>query len=249
VEYSWGVPLRDEGAKGTHMSTVLQRPWLLALLLGLVAAAAAGLVSAHNGDATQIHACVNQGATPRGQVIVYAAPGLTGGEPATSTCGTRGTPVDWNAQGVQGPAGPTGATGPRGTGNAVEATSVPSVNLTLTSTVVGQAATITPGPGGRVLVTGWLVASNPNSPPCQVLAELLVDGVTTAGGTAIAVVPQGVPIIGGAANMTIPLTTALVLSPNTSHTVQIRALGFEQENAAAACGIARRTNLVLVDLG
>jgi hypothetical protein len=222
------------------------------LLIGLVAAGAAGLVSAHNGDPTQIHACVNQGATPRGQVIIYSAPGLTGGEPATSTCGTRGTSVDWNAQGIpgaQGPTGPTGATGPRGTGNAVEVTSVPSVNLTLTSTVVGQAATITPGPGGRVLVTGWLVASNPNSPPCQVVAELLVDGVTTAGGTALAVVPQGVPIIGGAANMTIPLTTALILSPNTPHTVQIQARGFEQENAAFACGIARRTNLVLVDLG
>jgi hypothetical protein len=96
------------------MATLLRRPWLLALLVGLVAAGAAGLVSAHNGDPTQIHACVNQGATPRGQVIIYSAPGLAGGEPATSTCGTRGTPVDWGQTGGVGATGPSGVPGPSG---------------------------------------------------------------------------------------------------------------------------------------
>jgi len=94
------------------MATLLRRPWLFALLIGLLAAGVAGLVSAHNGDPTAIHACVNQAATPRGQVIIYSAPGLPGPDP-TSVCGTRGTPVDWNAQGIP---GPTGATGPAGSG-------------------------------------------------------------------------------------------------------------------------------------
>src|SRR6186713_3531880 len=95
-------------------------PWLFALLVGLVAAGAAGLVSAHGGDPTQIHACVNQAATPRGQVIIYSAPGLAGSDPS-STCGTRGTPVDWGSQGAAGVTGPSGvtgavgATGPSGT--------------------------------------------------------------------------------------------------------------------------------------
>src|SRR4051812_33494395 len=96
------------GAKGTYMTTVLRRPWLLALLVGLMAAGAAGLVSAHNGDPTQIHACVNQAATPRGQVIIYSAPGLPGSDPA-SVCGTRGTPLDWNQQGIPGATGPMGS--------------------------------------------------------------------------------------------------------------------------------------------
>jgi hypothetical protein len=95
------------------MATLFSRSWLLALSLGLVTAGAAGLVSAHNGDATQIHSCVNQGATPRGQVIIYSAPGLTGSDP-TSVCGTRGTSVDWNAQGIQGPTGPQGLQGIQG---------------------------------------------------------------------------------------------------------------------------------------
>src|SRR3954449_12707319 len=95
------------------MATFVQRPWLLALFVGLLAAGAAGLVSAHNGDPTQIHACVNQAATPRGQVIIYSAPGLTGSDPA-SMCGTRGTPVDWGQTGGVGATGPAGATGPSG---------------------------------------------------------------------------------------------------------------------------------------
>jgi hypothetical protein len=104
-------PLLDEGAKGSRLAHVLHRPWLFALLVGLVTAGAAGLVSAHNGDPTQIHACVNQAATPRGQVIIYSAPGLPGAEPATSTCGTRGIAVDWSSLGG---AGATGASGPSG---------------------------------------------------------------------------------------------------------------------------------------
>src|SRR5947207_2532847 len=86
--------LLDEGRKGNRLAQVLRRPWLFALLFGFLAAGAAGLVSAHGGDGTQIHACVNQAATPRGQVILYSAPGLPGSDP-NGACGTRGLPVDW----------------------------------------------------------------------------------------------------------------------------------------------------------
>src|SRR5256885_12624103 len=106
------------------MAMILHRPWLFALLIGLLAAGAAGLVSAHGGDPTQIHACVNQAATPRGQVIIYPAPGLAGSDPA-STCGTRGTPIDWGSQGVPGPAGTTGFTGLPGAPGAGGGTGAP----------------------------------------------------------------------------------------------------------------------------
>src|SRR5678815_1965692 len=92
------------------LAQLRHRPWLFALTTGLLAAGAAGLVSAHNGDPNAIHACVNQAATPRGQVIIYSAPGLTGSDP-TSVCGTRGSALDWSAQGTTGASGPVGATG------------------------------------------------------------------------------------------------------------------------------------------
>jgi hypothetical protein len=41
------------------MPTLVHRIWLFALLIGLVAAGAAGLVSAHGGDPTLIHGCVS----------------------------------------------------------------------------------------------------------------------------------------------------------------------------------------------
>jgi hypothetical protein len=103
------------------LAGLARRPWLLALLVGLVAAGVSGAVMAHNGDATAIHACVNQGSTPRGQVIIYSAPGMLGSDP-NSVCGTRGLAVDWNGQGVQGPTGLTGATGATGVGGPSGAT-------------------------------------------------------------------------------------------------------------------------------
>src|SRR5436190_16033586 len=95
------------------MANLPRRPCLFALFAGILAAGAAGLVSAHGGDPTQIHACVNQAATPRGQVIIYSAPGLPGSDPS-STCGTRGTPVDWGGVGGAGATGPSGAPGASG---------------------------------------------------------------------------------------------------------------------------------------
>src|SRR5688572_15260744 len=89
-------------------SMIRRRPWLVALLVGVVAAGAAGLVSAHGGDTTLIHACVHPSTK---SVIVYSAPGLAGSEPATSQCGTRGTPLDWSAAGSAGAPGPTGPSG------------------------------------------------------------------------------------------------------------------------------------------
>jgi hypothetical protein len=134
------------------MTLALQRPWLLALLVGLVAAGAAGLVSAHNGDPAAIHACVNQASSPRGQVIIYSAPGLTGAEPATSTCGTRGTPVDWGQTGgvgATGPAGTTGASGPSGP----LGTSVYAEVFAAGQLVAGAGGAVTWNPGQGVNVT------------------------------------------------------------------------------------------------
>src|SRR3954469_4743848 len=96
---------------------LLRRPWLLSLGVGLVAAGLAGLVSAHGGDSTLVHGCVNLSGNPRGQLLVYSAPGATGLEGPNSSCGTRGQPLDWSgaglagASGAQGPAGSTGAAG------------------------------------------------------------------------------------------------------------------------------------------
>jgi len=96
------------------MRELLRRPWILALAVGVIAAGAAGMVSAHNPtDPNQIHACVSQTSNPRGQVIVYAAPGLPGSDP-NSICGTRGVALDWNGQGSAGATGPSGAPGAPG---------------------------------------------------------------------------------------------------------------------------------------
>jgi len=102
-----------------------------------------------------------------------------------------------------------------------------------------------------VQVTAWLLAYNTTAPPCQVLAELLVDGSTVAGPAALSTVPSGlgVAVQGGNGELTIPLAAALNLTPNATHTVQIRAQGSQQGNIGAACGAVGRTRIVLVDLG
>jgi hypothetical protein len=128
------------------MATILHRPWLFALLVGLLAAGGAGLVSAHNGDPSQIHACVNQGATTRGQVIIYSAPGLPGGEPAASICGTRGSPLDWAQSGGAGATGPSGVPGTSGASGPVGA----------------SGASGAPGPSGATGGTGGLGPSGPS---------------------------------------------------------------------------------------
>src|SRR5436309_1149056 len=103
------------------MAILRQRPWLLALFIGLCAAGAAGLVSAHGGDPSLIHGCVSTSSNPRGQVTVYSLPGQAGPTNGlagpTGSCGVLGQPLDWNAQGIPGPSGPqgiAGASGPSG---------------------------------------------------------------------------------------------------------------------------------------
>jgi hypothetical protein len=318
------------------MGRWLQRPWLLAFLVGLLAAGAAGLVSAHTGDPTAIHACVNQAATPRGQVIIYSAPGLAGSDP-TSLCGTRGISVDWGSQGVQGPSGvpgaigpsgptggtgnvgpsgpsggvgvqgpsgptggtgssgpsgmpgpdggtggtgpsgpagvpgvpgpsgptggtggtgpsgtsgdpgepgPSGPTGPRGTGNTADVYSTATTQFLTTSFVpVGQAATITPSDGGKVLVNAWTVSQNNSGANCTISAQLRVDGTDDSKPASSTVPPLN--IIG--TNGELYLTAALTLTPNVSHTVQVSARGLD--SGSFACGNIIRTRVVLVDLG
>lgn len=65
------------------------------LSLGLVSGA-----SAHGGDATKIHACVNNAS---GEVKIVGP---------SSTCHHNSTAVDWNVTGPQGPAGSQGPAGP-----------------------------------------------------------------------------------------------------------------------------------------
>src|SRR6187455_1616446 len=183
------------------MANLIHRPWLLALFVGLLAAGAAGLVSAHNGDPSQIHACVNQAATPRGQVIIYSAPGLPGSDP-TSVCGTRGTPVDWGAQGVQGPSGVPGVTGPSGPFGATGGTgpSGPSGVTGVSGSSGPTGGTGGSGPSGPSGVAG---APGPSGPT----------GGT--GGTG----PSGTPGATGPSGPTGPLgtgNTADVYSPATT---------------------------------
>jgi len=85
--------------------------FLIVVLLGMSGVV---YVSAHGGDVTLIHACVNN---RNGAVRIISASG--------SCDATRETALDWNIQGpkgdtgpqgAQGPAGPMGPQGPAGTG-------------------------------------------------------------------------------------------------------------------------------------
>ena len=64
----------------------------------------AGLVSAHGGDATQLHGCDVQG-----QFVELRAPGDT-----TCPSANQQRPVDWAPTGPAGPAGPAGPEGAAG---------------------------------------------------------------------------------------------------------------------------------------
>ncbi len=73
-----------------------------ALLMGFIGSGGASMVSAHGGDTTRIHACVN----PNSGNIKIISP--------TETCRDNETTLDWNIQGLVGPIGPAGAQGPAG---------------------------------------------------------------------------------------------------------------------------------------
>ena len=72
------------------------------LLAALLGASAVTLISAHGGDGSLIHACINN------------RTGLTRIVDASDSCRSQETAVDWNAVGPQGPQGDTGAQGPTG---------------------------------------------------------------------------------------------------------------------------------------
>ncbi len=67
-----------------------------AMLMGYIGSRAAAVASAHGGDATQIHACVN----PGNGTIYMVAP--------DEACGPNQVALDWS---IQGPAGPSGVLG------------------------------------------------------------------------------------------------------------------------------------------
>ena len=89
--------------------TLLRRPWLLALGVGLLSTGLAGLVSAHGGDATLVHGCVGQTSNTRGQLLVYSLPGQTGPgnglQGPSGACGTLGLPLDWSGGALAGASG------------------------------------------------------------------------------------------------------------------------------------------------
>src|SRR5687767_487904 len=103
-----------------------------AMLAGLLSSSAIGLVSAHGGDTTKVHACLNPGS---GTIFVVGP---------NEACGPNQITLDWN---IQGPVGPIGATGPAG---AIGATG-PQGDIGLT----GSAGPIGPqGPTGFTGATG-----------------------------------------------------------------------------------------------
>jgi uncharacterized protein YjbI with pentapeptide repeats len=75
---------------------------VVALVMGFIGASAGSVVSAHGGDASRIHACLNPG---NGTIYVVEA---------GQACGSNQTALDWNIQGPQGPQGIEGPQGPQG---------------------------------------------------------------------------------------------------------------------------------------
>jgi hypothetical protein len=71
-------------------------------LLGVSVGIAVQIVSAHGGDTTRIHGCVQNNS---GNIRIVGA---------NDSCRGSESPVDWNIQGVQGVAGPQGPQGPQG---------------------------------------------------------------------------------------------------------------------------------------
>ena len=156
------------------MATAMCRPWVLALVVGLLAAGAAQLVSAHGGNPNLIHGCVNPSSVPRGQIIIYSAPGLPNSDP-NAICGTRGFPMDWFAAEGQSPGlapaklSTTGAV-PFTTG---AADSVPTLQAgTPVGSVVSAAA---PCDHGRQLISGGGRLNFLNGAPATAAALLVTD--------------------------------------------------------------------------
>jgi hypothetical protein len=124
----------------------------IALLLAVLGASILGsgvtaMVSAHGGDASMIHACLNPG---NGTIYVVGA---------NQACGPNQTALDWNIQGSAGPAGPVGPAGPIGPTGVANITIRPD---TLLNQVVGdfRISTAFCLPGEKL--TGGGATSTPN---------------------------------------------------------------------------------------
>lgn len=83
---------------------------LAALAMGMLGSSITSMVSAHGGDTSRIHACLNPG---NGTIYVVGA---------NLSCGPNQTALDWNIQGPQGPQGAQGPQGPAGPQGPVGAT-------------------------------------------------------------------------------------------------------------------------------
>jgi hypothetical protein len=118
----WGIIYPWEPKRKEKEIQVKKTLILLAVLLGLLVVIFSidRAVSAHGGDITRIHGCINDkngdGQPDHEWPLRIIA--------ASATCHAQEVPVDWNIQGIQGatgavgPTGPTGATGEKGdTGN------------------------------------------------------------------------------------------------------------------------------------
>src|SRR4051812_19612976 len=85
-----------------------------AMLMGFLASSATGMVSAHGGDITRIHACLNPG---NGTIYVVGASQVWGPNQPALDWNTRGAPGPvgrGGARGATGPTAPAGPIGPRG---------------------------------------------------------------------------------------------------------------------------------------
>ena len=116
------------------------RPWLISLAIGLVGAGLAGIVSAHNGDPTAIHACVSQSPTNRGAVIIYSAPGLQGVSRRVLSAAPVARPSTGAQQASPVATGPSGAQGPSGRSRTVG--SIRTVRATRSERRFGRFRTI-----------------------------------------------------------------------------------------------------------
>jgi hypothetical protein len=112
----------------------------LALLVSAVGAAGATVVSAHGGDAGQIHGCANHS---HGTLRIVGV---------SESCLPSESALDWNIQGPTGAAGPQGPTGARGPSDAYVTSLVTGTSLSSSHPFGTRVASLTL-PAGEYIVS------------------------------------------------------------------------------------------------